>query len=409
VAFACALTAVSCGDHQLLARAHPAATTAAAATATSTTFATARSTTTTVTTPAPPPTTTAAPAPRHARIAFTGDTMAHTAVSAQGRANGLDEGRAYDFGPMWQLVAPHLTQADLAICHLETTLSTGDTGVAGYPRFRAPRAFAEAIAAAGYDGCSVASNHAFDYGRAGVDDTATVLDESGLRHAGTARSPEEAATPVMYEANGVRVAQLSYAYGLNGLVLPDDEPWRVNLIDVDAILAAAHAAKAAGADIVIVSVHCCVEYRTDPTPEQIDVAQRLLASPDIDLVVGHHAHVVQPIERVGDKYVLYGLGNILSNMTGGGCCPAATRDGVIVDVEFTETAERRFVVSLVTYTPTWVDHAAGFVITPVAEALHDESLPPSTRRELEQSWRRTVDAVDSRGAVDAGVVPRETP
>lgn len=403
VAAVCLLVAASCGDRSVFAHAHPSTTVPDISTT-----STAPVATTTVTSLPPSTTTTTAP-PRRVRIAFTGDTMAHAPVSAQGRANGRAEGLAYDFTPMWERVAPRLTAADLAICHLETTLSPDDTGIAGYPRFRAPREFAEAIAAAGYDGCSVASNHAFDYGATGVEHTASVLDEAGLRHAGTARSPEEALTPVMYEAGGVRVAQLSYTYGLNGYVLPTDRPWLVNLIDVDAILSAAHSAKAAGADVVIVSMHCCTEYRTAPTPEQVDDAHLLLASPDIDLVVGHHAHVVQPIERIGDKYVLYGLGNILSNMYGGPCCPEATRDGVIVEVEFTETSEHRFVASDVTYTPTWIDRDAGLVITPVADALHDESLSPSARRALEQSWQRTVDAIDALGAADAGVTPTDRP
>jgi poly-gamma-glutamate synthesis protein (capsule biosynthesis protein) len=343
------------------------------------------------------------------RLAFTGDTMAHDAVLARGARNGDEQGRAADFTPMWQLLRPTIERADLALCHLETTITTGDDDRTGFPRFRAPKEFLSALADAGYDGCSVASNHAFDYGVDGVNQTIEALEQSHLGWAGTARSADEAARTPMYRVAGVNIAHLSATYGLNGFRLPDDQPWLVESIDVPRLLEQAHAARVAGADIVVVSLHCCVEYRTDPTTAQIDHAHELLASPDVDLVVGHHAHVVQPIERFGDEYVFYGLGNILSNMYESRCCPAATQDGVVVEATFTEGIDGQFHADHVTYTPTWVDRSAGFVITPVAAALRDAALPDAKRVELEASWFRTVTAIGARGAGDHGVVPSDVP
>jgi poly-gamma-glutamate capsule biosynthesis protein CapA/YwtB (metallophosphatase superfamily) len=369
---------------------------------------TAAPTTTAPTTTTAAPTTTTRPL-RQIRMAFTGDTMAHSAVSASGARHGRAGGVPYDFAPMWDGVRAQLSAADLAICHLETTLSTGDSGITGYPRFRAPRSFATALAGAGFDGCSTASNHSFDYGVAGVIDTAAVLEEEGLRFAGTARSADEAAAATVYEVDGVRIAHLSVTYGLNGLVLPRDQPWLVDPIDIPAILERAAAARAGGAHLVVVSVHCCTEYRTQPTAVQLEHARVLLESPDIDLYVGHHAHVVQPVERLGDKYVLYGLGNILSNMYQGACCPASTQDGVIVEVSFAETAAGRFVATGVRYTPTWVDRAAGHLIVPVAAALRDPGTPAAQRAVLEQSWQRTVAAIMSRAGADDGIAPTDEP
>jgi poly-gamma-glutamate synthesis protein (capsule biosynthesis protein) len=364
------------------------------------------------TTVAAPPTTvaptTTRPA-RHVTLAFTGDTMAHSPLVARGVRNGAEHGVDADFAPMWERIAPTIQAADLAICHLETTITTTGATPTGYPRVRAPKAFVDALAGAGYDGCSVASNHAFDYGADGVLQTIDALEQDGLGFAGVARSADEAAPARSYDVGGVRVAHLSATYGLNGFRLPADEPWLVEQIDVPRLLEQAHAARLAGADIVVVSLHCCTEYRTAPTDAQVDNAQQLLASPDVDLVVGHHAHVVQPIERLGDKYVLYGLGNILSNMYGSRCCPASTQDGVVVEVDFTEGLDGRFHTTAVTFTPTWVDRAAGFVITPVAAALRDPATPPDTRAALEASWQRTVDAIDSRGAADQGVRPSAVP
>jgi poly-gamma-glutamate capsule biosynthesis protein CapA/YwtB (metallophosphatase superfamily) len=372
-------------------------------TAPTTAVASPSSTTSTVETTTTSTTTTTAPPPRQVRLLFTGDSMAHDAVIASGRRNGAAVGAPYDFAPMWQQLAPLVSAADFAMCHLETTLAAGDAAPTGFPRFRAPREYATAIAGAGYDGCSTASNHAFDYGIEGVTQTIDVLQQSGLGWAGSARTPEEAAQPRTFTAAGVQLAFISATYGLNGFRLPADQPWLVDPIDVPHILDQARAARAAGAEVVVVSLHCCVEYRTQPTDAQVDTARVLLESPDIDLVVGHHAHVVQPIEKIGAEYALYGLGNILSNMYQSRCCPASSQDGVAVEVTFTEGADGRFVTGAVSYTPTWVDRAAGHVIVPVVAALRDPAVPADRRAALEASLARTIDAINSRGAADAGV------
>ena len=93
------------------------------------------------------------------------------------------------------------------------------------------------------------------------------------------------------------VAHLAATYGTNGMPVDADKPWSVDLIDVAAIVAQATAARTAGADLVVASIHCCVEYRTEPTPEQVTITQRLADSGVVDLVIGHHAHVPQPVEH----------------------------------------------------------------------------------------------------------------
>ena len=132
-----------------------------------------------------------------------------------------------------------------------------------------------------------------------------------------------------------------------------------------------------GADIVVITLHWGQEYQSKPTDGQVKLANQLLASPDIDLVVGSHVHVIQPIDRIGDKYVVYGLGNFLSNQASEAAAglPAATQDGVIVEVDVTETGTGVFKASGVSYTPTWVNRTAGYAIIPVSAALKD----PATR------------------------------
>jgi poly-gamma-glutamate synthesis protein (capsule biosynthesis protein) len=294
---------------------------------------------------------------------------------------------------MYERVRPMIEAADLAICHMETPLSADDTGISGYPFFTAPRAFAEAPFAVGYDGCSTASNHAMDAGRDGVIETIDVMAEIGLGQNGMARSEAEDLTATAYDAAGITVAHISATYGLNGFTLPADGQFLVDLIDADAILAEAGAARAAGADFVVVSLHWGVEYHPEPTEAQLQVLDEILPGPDVDLVVGHHAHVVQPIDMVGGDWVVFGLGNFLSNQSGA-CCATAAQDGVIVEVDLFEPTPGTIEVKGLRYTPTWVDRR-DYTVVPVAEALADETLS-DVHDELRASWDRTVGVVESR-------------
>ncbi|HEX2023588.1 MAG TPA: CapA family protein, partial [Acidimicrobiales bacterium] len=139
---------------------------------------------------AAPPTT--APPSTTFTIAASGDFLAHRPVVARAAGYGRTSGQAYDFRPMLAAVEPVVSAADLAICHLETPLSPDGRDLSGFPTFNVPGDLATAIAAAGYDTCSLASNHSLDRGPAGVAATLGVLDAAGIGHAGTARTPEEA-------------------------------------------------------------------------------------------------------------------------------------------------------------------------------------------------------------------------
>jgi poly-gamma-glutamate synthesis protein (capsule biosynthesis protein) len=354
---------------------------------------------------AAPATTTTSPR-RTFTIAATGDFLIHMPVADRARQLGAAHGVAFDFGPMLDQVRAELTAADLAVCHLETPLSPDNSSISGYPRFNTPRELATAIADAGYESCSTASNHSLDRGGGGVRATLDVLDAAGLAHAGSSRSAEEAATTEIHDVNGVRVALLAYTYGLNGLPLPPGEPWLVNVIDAQRILSDARNARAAGAQFVMVQLQWGQEYQSQPTDEQQSLARTLLASPDVDVIVGHHVHVVQPVERIGDKYVVYGLGNFLSNQHPQ-CCPLAAQDGVIVTLHVEEQAAR-FVVTRVSYTPTWVERGP-YLVRPVAAGLDAAATAPALRAELEASWARTISAIGALGAAAYGVEPTRVP
>jgi poly-gamma-glutamate capsule biosynthesis protein CapA/YwtB (metallophosphatase superfamily) len=327
--------------------------------------------------------------PREVTLIASGDVLPHGPVLRQAGAYGGRAGQPYDFRPMFAELRPVVAAADLAICHLEVPLSSDGRGVTSWPSFNAPPQLATALRWAGYDACSTASNHALDRGPAGVTATLGVLDQAGLRHAGTARNAGEAAGAVV-DAGGLRVGLLGYAYGLNGGRVPADQPWLVNLIDPDRIIADARAARRAGARFVVALLHWGQENQGAPTASQRELARRLLAAPEVDLILGHHVHVVQPIEQVGGKWVAYGMGNSLSNQTPA-CCAAGSQDGVMVQV--TVGVDKGVAwVRAVRHVPTWVEHPS-YRVRPVLTALTDRSLPAAARQALEASRDRTTRAV----------------
>ena len=345
----------------------------------------------------PDRTTSTPPARRALTIVATGDILLHSPVSTAAAGYGRDSGVAYDYRPMFDSLRSTLSGADLALCHLETPLSADDTNLSTYPSFSVPWEIATALVDAGYDGCSTASNHTLDRGAAGVSATLDHLDLAGLGHAGSARSAEEAASSGMYDVRGVRVGHLAYTESLNGASVPTDQPWLVARLDTGRVISDAAALRAAGAHLVIVSLHWGSEFASEPSASQADTAATLLASPDIDLVIGHHAHVVQPIEQINAKWVAYSLGNFLSNQYDTACCPAASQDGVVARFRFVETADGHFVVEAVDFVPTWVEHPTYRVVA-AADALSDTTLDASSRSVLARSLDRTVEVVNRRGA-----------
>ena len=341
-------------------------------------------------------TATAAPqeGPRTFTIAATGDLLIHEAV-----ANAARTADGWDFAPMFARVAPILRAADLAVCHVETPMSPNNARLSYFPAFIVPRELAAAIAYAGYDSCSLASNHATDAGREGVVGTIAALDRAQVTHAGMALSAEARDRVTLVEAGGATVAHLSYTYGFNNGELPEDEAYLSNVIDEAAILDEARRARQEGADFVVLSMHWGKNYDAAPDELQTGVGPRMLASPDIDLILGHHAHVVQPVTQIGSEFLVYGLGNFLSNQSPESCdeCPVATQDGVIVHLTVIEdTASGQWRVSEISHTPTWVDRSTYEIV----DVLRGSGRDPAV---LAESAQRTASALEAFGTA---VAPR---
>ncbi|MFI6284130.1 CapA family protein [Streptomyces sp. NPDC051018] len=337
-------------------------------------------------------------------LVASGDVLPHDSVIRRAREDSRGDG--YDFRPMLAGVRSVVSGADLAICHMETVY--GEEGdYQGYPTFTSPPQIARGLAATGYDACSTASNHSLDDGADGIERTLDALDTAGIRHSGSARTAAEAATPAWLKAGTAKVAQLAYTYGTNGFPQPDGRPWAVALIDEKKILADARAARKAGADVVVISLHWGTEWQTDPDERQLGLAKSLTASrtagrPDIDLIIGTHAHVPQAYEKVNGTWVVYGMGDQVAGTMfnySGGLDPRGNQ-GSIGRFTFSPPGKAggRWEVTKAEFVPQMMDTDAGRVIN-LPDALAEEE----AREDYREAQEEISEAVLARGAAKDGL------
>lgn len=323
--------------------------------------------------------------------------------SAQSAGDG-----EYDFGALMEGVRAYVQGADLALCHLEVPVTPPGTSPSGYPMFAGPPELVTALADHGWDGCSTASNHSVDRRFAGIEATLGTLDEAGMGHAGMARTEEEAATTQMYTVRTgereIQVANISFTYGLNGLPKPDGKPWAVDTFNADArdvtpILEAAQQARDQGADIVIASTHCCIEYQIQPNSAQRAIVEQIADSGLVDLYVGHHAHVPQPIELLDGgahgegMWAYFGHGNFLSNQDSH-CCVAISNSGYLGVTTFTIAPDGHVGVEAA-WVATTVDRTKGHTMHALADIV-DTGAGNLSATEAQTRRARVADAAGTQ-------------
>ncbi|MCX4679764.1 CapA family protein [Streptomyces sp. NBC_01433] len=350
--------------------------------------------------------------PRAFTLLASGDVLPHASVIDRAAADA--GGRGYDFAPMLEGVAPVVSRADLAICHMETVYGPEGGPYTGYPNFTSPPEVAAGLRSTGFDSCSTASNHSLDDGADGIGRTLGALDAAGVRHAGSARSAAEAARPTLLRAGpgkqAAKVAHLAYTHDTNDIPLPAGQPWAVNLIEERRIVADARAARRAGADVVVLSVHWGTEWQDEPDEEQLELARRLTASvsagrPDIDLIIGTHAHVPQAYEKVNGTWVIYGMGDQIAGemINYEGARDPRGNQGSMGRFTFAPPGGpgQRWTVRKAEFIPQWYDTDAGRVVSlnPVGDGDGVDD-----RREIRDRVRTVV---LGRGAGRDGLVMGE--
>jgi poly-gamma-glutamate synthesis protein (capsule biosynthesis protein) len=251
-----------------------------------------------------------------------GDNLFHiTLINSYKKGDIVSGGDGYDYSPMYTEVKSLVTGADLAFINQESLMAGAAFPYSGYPQFNTPQSLAKTLAETGFDIINVANNHTMDIGRAGLYAALDLLEAMPeFTVLGARRSrPDAPALPDhrIITKNNITLGFLSYTYGLNGLSLPAGEPNLVSLINREKMTHDINTLRPL-CDFLIVSMHWGDEYKLiEPVASQKDLA-KFLAQHNVDLVIGHHPHVLQRVEQIKrhdgkEMLCFYSLGNFASN------------------------------------------------------------------------------------------------
>lgn len=329
-------------------------------------------------------------------IGAVGDVLLHDTPIRVAHQGGSD----YDFTPLLESTRAWSEGVDLAICNMEVPLALPGEAPSGYPLFGAPEQIVHNLADLGWNGCSTGTNHTLDRGPANAEYTLDMFDEHGLGHVGSARSEQEAQAAQVYEIDRedvtVKVAQIGATYGTNGLPIPEDKPWVVNLLDADSLIDHARKARQDGADMVIATLHWGIEYDSSPSPDQTSLAQTLADSGLVDLIIGTHPHVPQPYAKLeggpeGEgMWVAYSLGNFISNQDSN-CCVPETATGLFLTASVSKEDGEAPTITGLEWTPITVDRRGDNIAYPLLDILED---PPASLTLNEAELRDRLQRVE---------------
>ena len=310
-----------------------------------------------------------------AKISATGDVLMHMPVVNTTKVSG-----GYDFTPIFQYLDDYSAAADYAVANLETTLAGLDNGYAysGYPCFNCPDEIAFDLQEAGFDMILTANNHCYDTRTVGLKRTVQTVRGLGLETLGTHASADDTKYTVQ-EINGIKVGMLCYSYAtadeypdrasMNGILTSEDAKGLINYFDYDNLTGFYNevsgyidAMEAQGAQAVVMYIHWGEEYQLQANSNQTTVAQGL-CDLGIDVIVGGHPHVVQPVDLLSSTtdpdhktVCLYSMGNAISNQRRDlmNLNTGHTEDGVLFSFTFAEYSDGTVRLDSVELLPTWV-------------------------------------------------------
>ena len=279
---------------------------------------------TTVTSKAPE---TTLPKSNESRVSFlaAGDNIIHEQVFVDAK-NRVKNGEKYDFASMYDGVKDFIAAADLAFVNQETPLGGDELGISGYPNFNGPQAAGTALVDVGFDIVNIATNHMLDKKEAGLKGSIDFWNSQPVTLLGGYYDDDDYENIRVVEKNGIKIAFVSYTYGLNGMTLPASSKIHIPLIDSDEIVRMVKKAKTL-ADVTICVMHWGTDGSTAVTNEQKTLA-KAITDAGADVILGMHSHTIQPVEwqtgKNGNKtLVIYSLGNFLNaqydsiNLVGG--------------------------------------------------------------------------------------------
>ena len=283
-----------------------------------------------------------------------GDTLCHNTQYWDAYNSSTKQ---YDFYYVYDDIKNYTSSADITMGSLETTFAGEDRGYSNYPVFNSPDSLATALKDIGVDVISLAGNHALDYGYSGICRTIDVLDNVGISHLGTYKSAEDQDKILIKDVKGVKIAFINYTYGTNGIPVPSDKPYCLNLIDKDLISKQIKQAKEQNVDMIVACMHWGTEYKTSANDEQKELADFLFKS-GVDIILGNHPHVLEPMEKktitlddgsTKDVFVVYALGNFTADQRA-----EITRDSAILNLDITKDSDSKILINKVSYVPIYM-------------------------------------------------------
>ena len=283
-----------------------------------------------------------------------GDVMCHNTQYMDAYNSSTGE---YDFSYVFEDIKNYIKFSDISVGSLETCFAGEDKGYSNYPTFNSPDSLAYALSDIGIDVLSTAGNHCLDMGFDGLSRTIDVLDNAKISHVGTYKSQEEQNNILIKNVKGINIAFLNCTYGTNGISIPEDKPYCVNLIDRDLIKKHIDLAKSKDVDLIVACMHWGNEYQTTPSNEQKELSDFLFSN-GVDIILGNHPHVLQPMEKrtitledgtTKDCFVIYASGNFICDQNA-----ENTRNSIILNLNITKNSDGKISINKVTYTPIYM-------------------------------------------------------
>lgn len=243
-----------------------------------------------------------------------GDNLIHNSIYNSSYQDGT-----YDFNPIYQEIKPYIKSHDIAFVNQETILGGSTLGLSSYPRFNSPFEIGDALIDCGFNLISLANNHSLDRREEAIENSLGYWSKQNVIYSGTETSEEKKIK--IFVKNNIKFAFVAYTYGTNGIPIPNGKDYLVNLYSPEIAKSDVESIKDK-VDVIIVSMHWGNEYKHNPSPLQTEQAE-YLSSLGVDLIMGHHPHVIQPIRVIETEkqktIVVYSLGNFLSDQIGIEC------------------------------------------------------------------------------------------
>lgn len=299
-------------------------------------------------------------------LVMVGDVLTHDAVLK----DALKKDGTYDFNSMFADVEPLIKNYDLKYVNQESIIGGPSFKISGYPTFNAPDAIGDNLVSMGFNMISLANNHAMDKGEKAILYSNNYWKNKNVITAGTYSSKEERDEIKIYEQNGIKYAFLSYTTSLNGSKLDQNKDYLVNIYSESKVASDIENIKDK-VDVIMVAMHWGDEYSNTPNQKQREIA-KYLSDLGVDLIIGSHPHVVQPIEYVGSTLVIYSLGNFISNQLVLGLNPAI---GIMVGIDIKlEDDNVKMSIKQKELIYAYSDNSTNFKVIPFSK-LNDKILP----------------------------------